>query len=130
MASKEEFKIFVKDHPKLIGHVKNGDMNWQKFYELYDLYGAKSDVWDEYLKAKEDLSGNNENVEKAAAGALAGFGLADVMNFMKGINLDELQSGVNSLQRVVGVLQDFGKGDSVPKKDQYKPRPVYKHFED
>ena len=50
MASKEEFKEFVKDHPRLIGHVKNGDMNWQKFYELYDLYGESGDIWEEYLK--------------------------------------------------------------------------------
>ena len=126
MASKEEFKSFVKDHPRLIGHVKNGDMNWQKFYELYDLYGESEEIWKEYLK-EPVVESNRENVEKIAT---TGFSIGEIMNFLKGINLDELQNGVSSLQRVVGVLQDFGKRETPNPKEQYKPRPIYKHFED
>lgn len=126
MANKEEFKTFVKDHPKLIGHVKNGEMNWQKFYELYDLYGQESDVWDTYLKEPEV----RKEVKEAAKATASSIGMSDVVNFIKGVNLEELQSGVSSLQRVVGVLQDFGKKDTKTTKEQYKPRPIYKHFED
>ena len=35
--SKEEFKGFVQKNPKLIEYVRNNEMTWQKFYELYDL---------------------------------------------------------------------------------------------
>lgn len=126
MASKEEFKEFVKDHPRLIGHVKNGDMNWQKFYELYDLYGESGDIWEEYLK-EPTVESKSEAATKAA---VTGFSVGEIMNFLKGIDLDELQNGVSSLQRVVGVLQDFGKKETPSPKEQYKPRPIYKHFED
>ena len=34
-----DFKVFVQAHPTLVESVKKGDMTWQKFYELYDLYG-------------------------------------------------------------------------------------------
>ena len=39
MTNIDNFKSFVKKNPKLITFVKNGSMSWQKFYELYDLYG-------------------------------------------------------------------------------------------
>ena len=39
--SKVEFKEFVKKNPNLINFVEKGETNWQKLYELYDLYGEK-----------------------------------------------------------------------------------------
>ena len=46
---KEEFKEFVKKNPRLITYVKNNEMTWQKFYEMYDLYGETNDIWNEYI---------------------------------------------------------------------------------
>ena len=37
--SKETFKEFISKKPELIDYIKNGEMTWQKFYELYDIYG-------------------------------------------------------------------------------------------
>lgn len=114
-----EFKEFVKEHPKLISYVKKGDMTWQKFYEIYDIYGSESDAWKEYLSSGV----------AAAAATTSAFGMADLMNWIKNVDLDKMQEGINSVQRVVGVLQDFG-GKEETKKPEYKPRPLYKHFED
>lgn len=47
--SLDNFKKFVKENPKLVNFVRNGDMTWQKFYELYDLYGPFHDIWNKYL---------------------------------------------------------------------------------
>ena len=57
--SKEEFKAFVKDKPNLAQYVNSGQMTWQKFYEMYSLYGKDSDVWDNYKSdrvSKETIS--------------------------------------------------------------------------
>ena len=53
MDKKEEFKAFVRKNPILIKYVKNNEMTWQKFYEIYDIYGENNDVWKDYLKEKE-----------------------------------------------------------------------------
>ena len=45
----EEFKNFVRTKPELIKYVQNGEMTWQKFYELYDLYGTDDKVWNKYI---------------------------------------------------------------------------------
>jgi len=49
-------------------------------------------------------------------------------DFMKNIDLDSIQNGVNSMQRILGLFQDIGKNKET--KEEYKPRPLYKHFED
>ena len=38
---KDDFKLLVKKNPELIKFVKNNEMTWQKFYEMYDLYGEE-----------------------------------------------------------------------------------------
>ena len=48
MDKKEEFKRFASLHPSLIKHIKNKSMTWQKFYEMYDMDGENSIIWDPY----------------------------------------------------------------------------------
>ena len=115
------FKEFVKQNPSFIKHVRNNEMTWQKFYELYDLYGEESDVWNEYRSV--------ENVEKATTAATSTIGASDLFEWMKRIDLDSFQDGISSIQRVISVLQDLGNKDTNVK-PEYKPRPLYKHFED
>ena len=122
---KEEFKEFVKKNPKLITYVKNNEMTWQKFYEMYDLYGEDENIWKDYLTTKEEV----KEVVKATTPV---FGLSEVVNWFKNVDLDGLQEGIGNVQRVLGVVQDFSKKDNTTSttNQTYKPRPLYKHFED
>lgn len=116
----DNFKEFVKKNPTLIKHVKNGSMTWQKFYELYAIYGEDDSVWKEYL-----MPNNNNNID------ITKIGFNDVLNWVKKIDLNTVQSGVNNLQRVIGVLHDLSaNGKNEVTKPEYKPRPLYRHFED
>ena len=56
MSKKDEFKHFASSHPELNEYVRKGDMTWQKFYEMYDIYGEDNRGWDKYL-----TSTNSEN---------------------------------------------------------------------
>ncbi len=123
MDKKEEFKAFVKENPKLLKYVKSGEMTWQKFYEMYDMYGKDDNVWNDYLKVGVATA--------TAAASASAFSFNDVMNWVKGINLDSVQTGIGNLQRVIGMVQDLTSKDSTDtKKEEYKPRPLYKHFDD
>ena len=118
MAKKEDFKDFVKANPQLIKYVNNEEMTWQRFYEMYDLYGKDNDIWTDYLTKTE----NTENKISS---------MSDVLSWLKLIDLDSLQEGVSSLQRVLGVFQDFQTNKDKPSsKEEYHPRPLYRHFED
>ncbi len=116
MDTKEKFKEFVRQNPILLKHVRDGNMTWQKFYEIYDIYGDDEYIWKDYIGPST----------AAAATAATSFNL---MEFLKNLDLDSIQNGVNSMQRVLGLLQDMSSGKST-KEDVKKPRPLYKHFED
>ena len=126
---KEEFKEFVRNNPKLISFVKNNEMTWQKFYEMYDLYGSEESVWKDYIGEKKV---ENKVVENSVKTGVAGLTLSEVVKWFKNVDLDGIQEGIGNVQRVLGVVQDFSKKDSSsePTKSTYKPRPLYKHFED
>ncbi len=115
MDTKEKFKDFVRKNPVLLKHVKDGSMTWQKFYEIYDMYGEDEVAWKDYL-----------TVGAATTSAMASF---DLMRFLKNLDLDSIQNGVNSMQRVLGLLQDMSSSKSNTETPR-KPRPLYKHFED
>lgn len=122
MSKLTSFKEFVKNNPSLVKFVKEDKMTWQKFYEMFDLYGSNHEVWNDYLTKKE---------EKVVEAATTTAGITDFLSWFKSIDLDSLQEGINSVSRVVGVLQDFGNKDNTSNvKTEYKPRPLYKHFED
>ncbi|MDD3453755.1 MAG: spore coat protein YlbD [Bacilli bacterium] len=114
---KEEFKEFVKKNPSLIKYIKNDEMTWQKFYEIYDMYGENNEIWDQYLNKKV-----TEPVKNV--------GINEFVTWLKTINLTEIQDGLNSVSRVIGVFQDLGNNKENNIKTEYKPRPLYKHFED
>ena len=110
MSKIEEFKDFVRKNPNLIKYIQNNEMTWQKFYEMYDIYGSDNDIWNDYLESSKSKTS-----------------LTDLLNFFKGVDLDSVQEGVSNIQRVVEMLGDISLTSTKP---EYKPRPLYKHFDD
>ena len=53
----------------------------------------------------------------------------DFLSFVKSLDMDKIEEGINSLQRVLGVISEMAikNTNETPK---YKPRPLYKHFDD
>ena len=113
--SKESFKDFARLHPELARSVVSNKVSWQKLYELYEIYGENSSVWNEYFNSNID----SENK------------ISDIMSTIKKVDLKSVQNGIQSIQKVVGLLQDIGVGKvkDIPKND-YEARPLYKYFED
>lgn len=108
---KEKFKEFVKKNPSLIKYVQNGSMSWQKFYEMYDMYGEDEKIWNEYLNSSVSSMG--------------------IFDMFKNLDVESIQNGINSVQRVLGLIQEMGsKNKDEVSESEYKPRPLYKHFED
>ena len=57
-----DFKNFVKTMPSLSSYVNNGKMTWQKFYDMYSLYGENNNIWDKY-KLEYNLEKNDIKIK-------------------------------------------------------------------
>lgn len=113
MNNLDNFKQFIRQNPSFANYIKDGKMTWQKFYELYDMYGEESTIWDEYREQKKKSTSIN-----------------DIIALAKNIDMDKLQDGVNSLSKAVGLFSDLFANRTNTKTNTYKPRAVYKRFED
>lgn len=130
MKSKEEFKIFVKKHPELIKYVKSGEMNWQKFYEIYSLYDEDNEAWNEYFdnhRTENVNSNNNSNLNN-------NYGVGELFNMIKNVKPEVLQQNITSIQKFLGFVSEFVGDKTATKKPSgkgiYTPRPTKKIFED
>ena len=113
--SKESFKDFARLHPELARSVINNKVSWQKLYELYDIYGENSSVWNEYFDTNKDTENK--------------FG--DIISTIKKVDIKSVQSGIENIQKAIGLLQEVGVGKikDIPA-NTYEARPLYKYFED
>lgn len=123
MSKKEEFKEFVKLHPELIKFVKSNEMTWQKFYEIYSLYGNENSVWNKYFKNLEEDSSSSSSKES--------FSVTDLINMVKKVDLNSVQKNITNISKALGLVQSLvTKEDTSSQNDTYTPRPLYKKFED
>lgn len=119
MDKKEEFKIFARKHPELVSFVKDKSMTWQKFYEIYDIYGEDNKAWESYLNSNNNATADTLN---------------DFSNKLKNIDINSIQEHIKTAEKALGLISELtNKSESVsplratvPK----VPRPINKFFED
>ena len=119
--SKETFKSFARNHTELANYVMNGKTNWQKLYELYEIYGENSNIWSEYFK--DSPSTLSETTDLSS-------NIKELMQNIKNIDLNSVQKGITNIQKALGLLQDIGLGQGKIPESTYEPRPLYQHFDD
>jgi len=128
--SKIEFKEFVRKNTYLIDYVEKNNTSWQKLYELYDLYGSNDEIWKKY-QTTNDINTVNQQLNNQNNSVSLGTNFKDLLNLVKGIDLNTVQKGLNSLDKAIeafkGFVPDKGVSDV---KNVYEPRPTYKYFED
>lgn len=117
--SKEAFKVFVKNNPNLVNYVRNNEMTWQKFYEMYDLYGEDSEVWNNYL--------NNQSVNNQG-NVMDNF--KGIFDLFKGIDLKTVQKTLTGLDKAIGTFKDFSSNNNNNTNNIYETRPTDRYYED
>ncbi|MCH5166435.1 MAG: hypothetical protein J1F35_00950 [Erysipelotrichales bacterium] len=92
MDKKENFKEFISNHPELLNYIKNKEMTFQDFFEIYDIYGEDEATWSKYFKEQgDDLR------------------IKELSKVLKNINMDSIEHHVNNAQKVIGIIQELTK---------------------
>ena len=119
--SKESFKMFARQHPGLASRVLDGSVTWQKLYELYDIYGESSNIWDKFL-----TSGNEIQEVKPLKDTTVG----DIFRTIKNVDLTSVQKGIENIEKTIGLIENLGTDNKTNITNSYEARPMYKYFED
>lgn len=122
--SKEDFKLFVRRNPSLASHVNNRSISWQQLYEMYNLYGENSNVWNEYLTPVQTSS----NISKVTPVNEMAF--KELINMVKNVDLEKVRQGIEGVQKTISLVQDLGFGNNNRVREEYHGRPLYQHFDD
>lgn len=116
MDKKENFKNFISTHPEILSYIKNKEMTFQDFYEIYDIYGEDENTWNKYF--------SRENTEPN--------GIKDKINeltsIFKNINMDNVQHHVNNAQKAINIIQELTK--KTPETVTQIERPITKFYGD
>jgi len=121
MSKKDEFREFVKTKPELVSYIKDGNMTWQKFYEIYDLYGDDESAWSDYSSRNKPNSNLSDSINT-------------ITDMVKKIDVESIQKHINTAQKALGVVQELTAKPSSSitniAKGPLSPRPLNKFFED
>lgn len=121
---KEEFKAFIKTKPELVSYVTRGEMTWQRFYEIYNIYGTDEKVWSKY----------NEKEEASEKKTPESFSFSSIVDSIKKVDMDSVQKGIGSMQKAIELLQGLTAGGAAKgasdAASKYQPRQLFKKFED
>lgn len=108
----EQFKHFVKKHPKLIQKVKNGEGSWQELFEEWYLLGEDDPIWNKYrineISEKSKLA-NEQEQTKETKNIL----IDQLLLYIKNMDMKQLQNylgqmsdAIDSLQNLLGQLKN------------------------
>ena len=92
MDKKENFKTFISNHPELLDYIKNKEMTFQDFFEIYDIYGEDEKTWSKYFSNSSDDSQ-----------------IRELSKILKNVNMDNIQHHVNNAQKIIGIIQELTK---------------------
>ena len=113
MSKKEEFKNFILNKKELIEYVEDNKTTWQKLYELYDLYGENSEVWDKFKETRVIKETTN---------------IKGLLSSIRNINLDSLEDNIIQIQKIVDLVSEFTKKDEEEKEIKPKEEKIDKIF--
>ena len=111
----DDFKSFVRNNPYLINYVKDNKMTWQQLYEIYDLYGADDNIWNDFKN-----NNSSTNSDTSIVNTIKG-----IIKLFKGIDLNNVQKALTSLDKAIETLKGFNNNEEI-----YEERPKDKYFED
>lgn len=115
---KEKFKEFVRTKPELIKYVNSGKETWQSLFEIWSLYGSDDKVWGKYGNAVEE-----EKKEET-------FSFQSLIDSVKKLDMASVKKGIGNVQKAIELLQGLTAKSATDTSNVYKPRQLFKKFED
>jgi hypothetical protein len=92
----ENFKVFVKNNPRVMEEVRSGKVTLQELYEEWFLLGEEDTRWDDFRsEKKEDGKSNEANADW----------MRTVLGTLKNMDPNQMQHYLGHLSQAIGAIQ-------------------------
>lgn len=101
----DEFKQFVRRHPKLIQEVQTQEKSWQSLYENWIMFGEKDEMWSPYRQAQSEEV-KEEKALKQSEPTKADF-MSKMVSAVKKMDADQMNEQINKMSQSISSLQSL-----------------------
>ncbi|MGG1335810.1 YlbD family protein [Bacillus subtilis] len=95
-----DFKQFVKKHPKLIKEVRKEQRSWQDVYENWVLFGESDPIWDPYREPEEAAEAVPETTQKNDF-------VSKMVTAVKKMDVNQMNEQINKMSQSISSLQSL-----------------------
>ncbi|WP_069838811.1 YlbD family protein [Bacillus sp. F56] len=95
-----DFKQFVKKHPKLIKEVRKEQRSWQDVYENWVLFGEGDPIWDPYREPEEAAEAVPETPQKNDF-------VTKMVTAVKKMDVNQMNEQINKMSQSISSLQSL-----------------------
>ncbi|ASB60767.1 hypothetical protein SC22_13640 [Bacillus sp. A053] len=95
-----DFKQFVKKHPKLIKEVRKEQRSWQDVYENWVLFGESDPIWDPYREPEEAAEAVPETPQKNDF-------VTKMVTAVKKMDVNQMNEQINKMSQSISSLQNL-----------------------
>ncbi|MCM3408956.1 YlbD family protein [Metabacillus litoralis] len=96
--SVQQFKEFVKKHPKLVQEVRKGNKEWQEVFEDWYLLGENDIVWKQYKGDQTEDSSEKETKSKSDF-------MTQIFSAVKQMDMDTVNHHINNMSSTISTIQ-------------------------
>lgn len=92
----ENFKVFVKNHPRVLEEVRSGKLTLQELYEEWFLLGEEDTRWDHFRSEKKPDGNTKESNTDW---------MKTVLGTLKNVDPNQMQQYLGHLSQAIGSIQ-------------------------
>lgn len=118
----DSFKKFVKTKPYLAYKVHSGLTSWQKLFEIYDVYGANHEIFDDGMKKSKPEAEPKAQENEVQAGNWKE-SVTTILKALQDVDVEKLSDSLNSFKNIFSLFER-------PKAQPSSIKRPYKRFED
>ena len=96
----EQFKQFVKKHPKLIKEVRSGNKTWKDLYQDWYLLGEEDEIWNAYKEEAEPKANQDDSIISKIFSSIKSMDVNEVSQYIA-----NFQEAITAIQNVIGQFQ-------------------------
>ena len=95
--SVQQFKEFVKKHPKLVQEVRKGNKDWQEVFEDWYLLGENDVVWKQYRDGEQQQEDDKKDSK-------ADF-MSQMLSAVKKMDMNTVNHHITNMSSTISTIQ-------------------------